>query len=143
MIFFVNISLPICKICEIFDFLNGIHGKNLDYFDDNDKNFGLFDYSLLINIKNNSELFFNININTLDLKNESHDDIYYHYQNTNQSKFLSYLVVSNSLPQFNLRTIAMQEKLTNFLLIDLLLLNDKGDHMICDSHPLIFNVSSS
>ena len=86
LIFFINISLPICKICEIFDFLEGIHSKNMDYSDDNDKNFGLFDYSLLLNIKNNSELFFTLNINTLDFKNHTWDDTYYHYQNNSQSK---------------------------------------------------------
>jgi hypothetical protein len=83
-IFFINISIPICKICEIFDFLNGIHGKNLDYADDSDKNFGLYDYSLLLNIKNNSEVFFNININTLDLKSYTWDEEYYHFESQNQ-----------------------------------------------------------
>ena len=49
-IFFINISLPICKICErVFDYLRGIHSFNLDYSCDCDSKFGLYDYSLLIN----------------------------------------------------------------------------------------------
>ena len=93
--------------CEIFDFLKGIHGKNLNYTDDNDKNFGLYDYTLLLNIKNNSELFFNININTLDFKQQSCDDLFFHYQSKSQSKLFFKAVVSNSIPHFNLKTIAI------------------------------------
>jgi hypothetical protein len=85
LIFFFNISLPICKICEcLFDFMRGIHGKNLDYFDDVDSKFGLLDYTLLINLKSWNNIFFTININTLDFKDGFEDDFYY-YENTSQS----------------------------------------------------------
>lgn len=70
-LFFLNISLPICKICgTCFDFLKGIHDNNLNYFDDVDSNFGLFDYSLLINIKSWNNIFFTLNVNTCDFKDE-------------------------------------------------------------------------
>jgi hypothetical protein len=72
LIFFLNISIPICKICEsIFDFMKGIHDKNLDYFDDLDTKFGLYDYALLINIKSWRSLYFSANINTLDFKEDN------------------------------------------------------------------------
>ena len=76
-LFFLNISLPICKICEAcFDFLKGIHDKNLNYFDDVDSKFGLFDYNLLINIKSWNNAYFTVNVNTLDFKDEG-DNLYY------------------------------------------------------------------
>lgn len=84
LIFFFNISMAICKICEkIFDFVNGIHGKNLDYFDDVDSKFGLYDYTMLINIKSWNQIFYTVNVNTLDFK---HEDEYLFYEFNGESK---------------------------------------------------------
>ncbi len=84
LIFFLNISMPVCKICEsIFDFMKGIHGENLNYFDDIDSKFGLYDYSLLINIKSWNNIFYTINVYTLDFKEE---DGWLIYENDGKSK---------------------------------------------------------
>jgi len=84
-IFFINISLSICKICEIaFDFLKGIHSKNLLYQDDISKDFGLYDYVLLINIKSWKDIFFTLHINKLDFKKENDDD-YLLFENDSRS----------------------------------------------------------
>jgi hypothetical protein len=84
LIFFFNISMAICKICEkIFDFVNGIHGKNLDYFDDVDSKFGLYDYTMLINIKSWNQIFYTVNVNTLDFKQE---DEFLFYEFNGESK---------------------------------------------------------
>jgi len=87
-IFFINISLPICKICDIcFDFLKGIHSKNLLYEDDISKNFGLYEYVLLINIKSWKEIFFNLNVNKLDFKRDNYGEFLY-YENDSKSKVI-------------------------------------------------------
>jgi hypothetical protein len=77
LVFFLNISIPICKVCEgMFDFMKGIHDKNLDYFDDVSSKFGLYDYALLLNIKSWKSLYFSVNVNTLDFK-EDNGKLYY------------------------------------------------------------------
>jgi hypothetical protein len=87
-IFFLNISMPICKICEkAFDFLNGIHGLNLNYYDDSDSKFGLYDYSLMVNLKSWNNLYYNVCVNTVDLKEDHNDSIFYYYEYTGLSKF--------------------------------------------------------
>lgn len=87
LIFFINISLPICKICEIcFNFLNGIHSRNLLYKDDLTKDFGLHEYVLLINIKSWKEIFFSLNVNKLDFKRDKDNDEYIFYENDTRSK---------------------------------------------------------
>lgn len=86
-IFFINISLPICKICEIcFDFLKGIHGKNLLYEDDISKDFGLYEYVLLLNIKSWKDIFFTLHVNKLDFKKDLDDPDYIYYENDSRSK---------------------------------------------------------
>lgn len=86
-IFFINISLPICKICEkSFEFLNGIHGKNLLYEDDISKDFGLYEYVLLLNIKSWKEIFFTLHVNKLDFKKDLEDPEYIYYENDSRSK---------------------------------------------------------
>jgi len=44
------------------------------------------------------------------------------------------------MPNFLIKTIAFKEKIEQFLIIDILLLNYKGDHMLCESHTLILIV---
>jgi hypothetical protein len=86
LIFFFNISVPICKICEsLFDFTKGIHSTNLNYFDDLDSKFGLYDYSLLINIKSWNSIFYSVNVNTMDFKS---DENLVYYQYTGKSKII-------------------------------------------------------
>ena len=68
----------------LLDFLKGMHGKNLDYFDDVDTKFGLYDYSLLINIKSWNNIFYTINVNTLDFKLE--DELMLIYEFSGKSK---------------------------------------------------------
>jgi hypothetical protein len=78
LVFFFNISIPICKICEcVFDFMKGIHDKNLDYFDDIDSKFGYYDYALLINLKSWKNIFYSLNVNTLDFKDYHNGMLYY------------------------------------------------------------------
>jgi len=90
-IFFINISLPICKICEIaFDFLKGLHGKNLSYEDDITKDFGLYDYVLLINIKSWKDIFFTLHVNKMDFKKDNEED-YLRYENESRSKNIIFI----------------------------------------------------
>jgi hypothetical protein len=87
LIFFFNISLPICKICEkLFDFMKGIHDKNLDYYDDVDTKFGLYDYTLLVNLKSWKNIYYSINVNTLDFKDDGSECLY--YENNSISKLI-------------------------------------------------------
>jgi len=89
LIFFINISLPICKLCEkCFGFLNGIHGKNLLYQDDLSKDFGLYEYVLLLNFKSWKEIFFTLHVNKLDFKRDSDDPQYVYYESDARSKKL-------------------------------------------------------
>jgi hypothetical protein len=85
LIFFLSISYPICKICEyMFDFMNGMHGKNLNYFDDSESKFGLYDYTLLINLKSWKNVFYTFNVNTLDFKQDNDGNLT--YKNDGKSK---------------------------------------------------------
>jgi len=94
LVFFFNISLPICKICEcLFDYIEGIHSKNLDYFDDVDTKFGLYDYCLLLNIKNHSELFFSIHNSMVDFKEDHTEPDYIYYESTSQGRKILYLIL--------------------------------------------------
>ncbi len=45
--------------------------------------------------------------------------------------------MSSIIPSFDIKTIAMKEKIYNILIIDITLLSYKGDHIICESFPLI------
>ena len=111
LIFFINISLPICKICEVcFEFLKGIHRKNLLYLDDISGKFGYYDYVLLINIKSWKDIYFTLHVNKLDFKEDNEG--YLVYENDSKSKiffvlfffwkifFIKYFVIINNLKIF-------------------------------------------
>ena len=123
-ILLINISLQICKIIEkIFDFIENIHtNKNLK------KNFiDLYDYSLLINLKNSNQIFYTININTLDFISEEEDEDNLYYKNNS-------ITINNNDIKFDINDNNFIE---NFLIMDLILLNSNGKHIICDSKILI------
>jgi len=48
--------------------------------------------------------------------------------------------VCNIKPCFEVTTICLDEKINNFLILDIMMLTYNGDHMICDSHPCILKV---
>ena len=129
-IFFINISLPICKICEkAFDFLYGIHTFNLDYECDCDSKFGLYDYSLLINLKSWNKIYFTLSVTTCDFKeDENMNDLYYINESVNANK--------NKI-RFDIKSLTMKDVLENFLIFDIVLLSYNGDHVLCESKPII------
>ena len=110
-IFFINMSIPVCKLCEnIFDFIDGIHTRNLNYECDCDSKFGLYDYSLLINLKSWNKIFFSLNVNTCDLKfdeEEDKDNLYYIDKSNIVSQYplnfdLKSLVIKNNISSNNI-----------------------------------------
>ncbi len=129
-IFFINISLPICKICErVFDYLRGIHSFNLDYSCDCDSKFGLYDYSLLINLKSWNKIYFSLSVTTCDFKeDENMNDLFYINE--------SVIATSNKI-QFDIKSLTMKDILVNFLIFDIVLLTYNGDHVLCESKPII------
>ena len=130
-IFFINISLPICKICEkLFTFIDGIHGKNLNYECDSDSKFGLYDYSLLINLKSWNKIYYSISVTTCDLKEEKENGFELYYINTSSSS------TSNKI-KFDIKTICMKDFIENFLIFDIVFLSYYGDHVLCESKPII------
>ena len=131
-IFFINISIPVCKLCEnIFDFIDGIHSKNLNYECDCDSKFGLYDYSLLINLKSWNKIFFSLNVNTCDLKFDEEED----------KDYLYYIDKSNIVSQyplnFDLKSLVIKNNINNFMIFDIMFLTYNGDHVLCDSKPII------
>ena len=129
-IFFINISLPVCKICEkAFDFLYGIHTFKLDYECDCDSKFGLYDYSLLINLKSWNKIYFSLSVTTCDFKeDENMNDLYYINESINANK--------NKI-RFDIKSLTMKDVLENFLIFDIVLLSYNGDHVLCESKPII------
>ena len=131
-IFFINMSIPVCKLCEnIFDFIDGIHTKNLNYECDCDSKFGLYDYSLLINLKSWNKIFFSLNVNTCDLKfdeEEDKDNLYYIDKSN---------IVSQYPLNFDLKSLVIKNNINNFMIFDIMFLTYNGDHVLCDSKPLI------
>ena len=131
-IFFINMSIPVCKLCEnIFDFIDGIHTKNLNYECDCDSKFGLYDYSLLINLKSWNKIFFSLNVNTCDLKfdeEEDKDNLYY----IDKSNIISQYPLN-----FDLKSLVIKNNINNFMIFDIMFLTYNGDHVLCDSKPLI------
>ncbi len=134
-ILFINISIPICKICEkVFDYLNNIHSLNKKYKCDCDSNFGLYDYSLLINLKSYNKLYYCLPIPTCDFKeDENNDELYY----INDS-----VISTNEKFQFDIKSF-INETLENFLIFDISLLSYQGDHILCESKPLIIEEDKS
>ena len=131
-IFFINMSIPVCKLCEnIFDFIDGIHSKNLNYECDCDSIFGLYDYSLLINLKSWNKIFFSLNVNTCDLKFDEEED----------KDYLYYIDKSNIVSQyplnFDLKSLVIKNNINNFMIFDIMFLTYNGDHVLCDSKPII------
>ena len=131
-IFFINMSIPVCKLCEnIFDFIDGIHTKNLNYECDCDSKFGLYDYSLLINLKSWNKIFFSLNVNTCDLKfdeEEDKDNLYYIDKSN---------IVSQYPLNFDLKSLLIKNNINNFMIFDIMFLTYNGDHVLCDSKPII------
>ena len=131
-IFFINMSIPVCKLCEnIFDFIDGIHSKNLNYECDCDSKFGLYDYSLLINLKSWNKIFFSLNVNTCDLKfdeEEDKDNLYYIDKSN---------IVSQYPFNFDLKSLVIKNNINNFMIFDIMFLTYNGDHVLCDSKPII------
>ena len=131
-IFFINMSIPVCKLCEnIFDFINGIHSKNLNYECDCDSKFGLYDYSLLINLKSWNKIFFSLSVNTCDLKfdeEEDKDNLYY----IDKSNLVSQFPLN-----FDLKSLVIKNNINNFMIFDIMFLTYNGDHVLCDSKPII------
>ena len=128
-ILFINISIPICKICEkIFDFLKNIHSLNKKYKCDCDSNFGLYDYSLLINLKSYNKIYYCLPIPTCDFKeDENNNELYY----INDS-----VISTNEKFQFDIKSF-INETLENFLIFDISLISYQGDHILCESKPII------
>ena len=131
-IFFINMSIPVCKLCEnIFDFIDGIHTRNLNYECDCDSKFGLYDYSLLINLKSWNKIFFSLNANTCDLKfdeEEDKDNLYYIDKSN---------IVSQYPLNFDLKSLVIKNNINNFMIFDIMFLTYNGDHVLCDSKPII------
>ena len=122
-IIFINISLPICLIIEkIFDYIKNIHFNKKKLID-----FSLYDYSLLINLKNSNQSFYTININTLDFisEDENNDNLYY--------KDESFIINNNDIKFY----INENNFIENFLIMDIILINSNGIHLLCDSKILI------
>ena len=131
-IFFINMSIPVCKLCEnIFDFIDGIHTRNLNYECDCDSKFGLYDYSLLINLKSWNKIFFSLMVNTCDLKYDEEED----------KNSLYYIDKSNLVSQypinFDLKSLVIKNNINNFMIFDIMFLTYNGDHVLCDSKPII------
>ena len=137
-IFFINISLPVCKLCEnIFDFINGIHTKNLNYACDCDSKFGLYDYSLLINLKSWNKIYFSLTVNTCDLKDDDQNfknDLYYIDKQT---------IVCNDPIKFDIKSLVIKDAIYNFMIFDIMFLTYNGDHVLCDSKPVILKEDKS
>ena len=131
-IFFINMSIPVCKLCEnIFDFIDGIHTKNLNYECDCDSKFGLYDYSLLINLKSWNKIFFSLMVNTCDLKYDEEEDknSLYHTDKSN--------LISQYPLNFDLKSLVIKNNINNFMIFDIMFLTYNGDHVLCDSKPII------
>ena len=137
-IFFINMSIPVCKLCEnIFDFIDGIHTKNLNYECDCDSKFGLYDYSLLINLKSWNKIFFSLTVNTCDLKDDDECDknnLYY----INKSQ-----IISQNPLNFDLKSLVIKDNINNFMIFDIMFLTYNGDHVLCDSKPIILKPDNS
>ena len=131
-IFFINMSIPVCKLCEnIFDFIDGIHSKNLNYECDCDSKFGLYDYSLLINLKSWNKIFFFFFVISCDLKfdeEEDKDNLYYIDKSN---------IVSQYPLNFDLKSLVIKNNINNFMIFDIMFLTYNGDHVLCDSKPII------
>ena len=123
-IFFINMSIPVCKLCEsIFDFINGIHTKNLNYECDCDSKFGLYDYSLLINLKSWNKIFFSLTVNTCDLKADDENDM-------NNLYFTDKTTVISQYPiNFDLKSLVIKDSINNFMIFDIMFLTYNGDHI--------------
>jgi len=52
------------------------------------------------------------------------------------------LVVCNTKPSFDIKTLCLNEKIDNFMILDIMMLTYNGDHMICDSYPCILKVKN-
>jgi hypothetical protein len=131
-IFFINMSIPVCKLCEnIFDFIDGIHTKNLNYECDCDSKFGLYDYSLLINLKSWNKIFFSLMVNTCDLKYDEEEDktCFYYIDKSN--------LVSKYPLNLDLKSLVIENNINNFMIFDIMFLTYNGDHVLCDSKPII------
>ena len=131
-IFFINMSIPLCQLCEnIFEFIEGIHTKNLNYECDCDSKFGLYDYSLLINLKSWNKIFFSLTVNTCDLKDDDETD-------KNNLYYIDKTQIISQYPiNFDLKSLVIKDSINNFMIFDIMFLTYNGDHILCESKPLI------
>ena len=101
---------------------------NKKYKCDCDSNFGLYDYSLLINLKSYNKIYYCLPIPTCDFKeDENNNELYY----INDS-----VISTNEKFQFDIKSF-INETLENFLIFDISLISYQGDHILCESKPII------
>ena len=136
-IFFINISIPICKLCEkAFEFLHGLHSFKLDYACDCDSKFGLYDYSLLINLKSWNSIYFSLSVTTCDFKEDEN--------NKNELVFKHESKISTDKKiKFDVKSLVVKEYIENFLICDFILLTYEGDHVFCESKPIFLKEDKS
>ena len=134
----MNMSIPVCKLCEsMFDFIDGIHSRNLNYECDCDSKFGLYDYSLLINLKSWNKIFFSLTVNTCDLKDDDEN-------NKNILYYIDKSQIVNQHPiNFDLKSLVIKDSINNFMIFDIMFLTSNGDHVLCDSKPIILRPDKS
>ena len=137
-LYFLNISLTVCKLSEIlFPFIKNFHKKNINYLTNLNGDIELYDFSLLINIRSYKDMFFSVvdtNCNFKEVDEKSGLEInkkiteYYYINNYRQT--------INKSVSFDVKTLMLNDKIQNFLIMDISLLSYNGDHILCETKPL-------
>ena len=137
-LYFLNISLTVCKLSEIlFPFIKNFHKKNINYLTNLNGDIELYDFSLLINIRSYKDMFFSVvdtNCNFKEVDEKSGLEINkkitkYYYIN-------DYRQTINKSVSFDVKTLMLNDKIENFLIMDISLLSYNGDHILCEIKPL-------
>lgn len=137
-LYFINITLIICKLCEVlFPFIKNFHKKNIDYLTNLNGEIELYDFSLFISLRSYKDMFFSIvdtncNFKEVDEKSGLEIDkknIEFYYIN-------DYRQTINKSVSFDVKTLMLNDKIENFLIMDISLLSYNGDHILCESKPL-------
>jgi len=137
-LYFLNISLTVCKLSEIlFPFIKNFHKKNINYLTNLNGDIELYDFSLLINIRSYKDMFFSVvdtNCNFKEVDEKSGLEINkkiteYYYIN-------DYRQTINKSVSFDVKTLMLNDKIQNFLIMDISLLSYNGDHILCETKPL-------
>ena len=137
-LYFLNISLTVCKLSEIlFPFIKNFHKKNINYLTNLNGDIELYDFSLLINIRSYKDMFFSVvdtNCNFKEVDEKSGLEINkkiteYYYIN-------DYRQTINKSVSFDVKTLMLNDKIENFLIMDISLLSYNGDHILCETKPL-------